>query len=117
MKKLLWASLVGMILVLGACGGGDDESGNGGESEDTGSEESSFDGDVAAAEEVFQQNCASCHGGDMEGNVGPALTEIGSKYSADEIQSIIQEGKGSMSAQNVEESDAELVASWLATME
>ncbi|GGF31419.1 hypothetical protein GCM10010954_33270 [Halobacillus andaensis] len=121
MKKLLWAALLSLVFILGACGGGGDEEGeNGGdtETEESANEENgSGDVDVAAAEQVYEQSCASCHGGDLEGNVGPALNEIGSKYSAEEIQDIIHNGKGSMQAQNVEEGDAELVANWLSSME
>ncbi|MFC7063332.1 cytochrome c551 [Halobacillus seohaensis] len=125
MKKTLWVILMGMILVLGACGGGgDDETGDGGggDNGDTANEEGNnndeetADVDVAAAEEVYEQSCASCHGGDMGGNVGPALTDVGANYSSEEIAKIIHEGKGDMPAQNVEEADAQLLGDWLSTM-
>ncbi|WP_173915623.1 cytochrome c551 [Halobacillus sp. Marseille-Q1614] len=119
MKKWLLTLLFGGTLVLSACGGGGDEgaeeSDGGG---DTGGEETtSEEVDVAAAEQVYEQNCASCHGGDMEGNVGPALTDVGSNYSPEEISQIIQEGKGSMPAQNVQPEEADNVAKWLTSME
>ncbi|WP_101843049.1 cytochrome c551 [Halobacillus sp. Marseille-P3879] len=118
MKKFLWAMLISFLFILGACGGGgDEEGGNGGDTEESSEEQTDGDVDVEAAEQVYEQSCASCHGGDMEGNVGPALNEIGSKYSSEEIQEIIHNGKGSMQAQNVEDQDAELVANWLASME
>ncbi|MBR3121355.1 cytochrome c550 [Oceanobacillus profundus] len=51
-------------------------------------------------EAVFQANCAACHGGDLSGGMGPALTTVGSTHSADEIADIIQNGIGSMPAQS-----------------
>src|SRR5690625_3745067 len=86
MKKWLVAILFGSALVLGACGGG-------GSSNDGGGEETS------AAEGVYKKNCASCHGQDLSGGAGPDLTQIGSKYSADEIADIIENGKGAMQPQ------------------
>ncbi|ARI76529.1 cytochrome c551 [Halobacillus mangrovi] len=135
MKKLLSALFLGLILVLAACGGGGDEGttddnaneqteegtnedtgegneGDGGESGETG--ESNVDAE--AAEQAFQQNCASCHGGDLGGGMGPSLQQVGSKYSAEDIVGIIKNGKGSMPAQEqVSDEDAQLIAGWLAT--
>ncbi|WP_082233371.1 cytochrome c551 [Halobacillus massiliensis] len=116
MKKWLLTLLFGGTLVLSACGGGGDEgaedAGDGGDN-GGGTEEV----DTAAAEQTYEQTCASCHGGDMEGNVGPALTDVGSNYSADEVSQIIQNGKGSMPAQNVEPQDADNLAQWLTSKE
>ncbi|SFF68220.1 cytochrome c551 [Halobacillus alkaliphilus] len=120
MKKLLLSLFFAMLLVLGACGGGGDE----GASDDNTSEEqtdqSSQDGatDTTAAEGVYQNNCSSCHGGELGGGFGPALTEIGSKYDSAQIVDIIKNGKGQMPAQSqVSDEDAQTVADWLATME
>ncbi|GAA0446618.1 cytochrome c-551 [Lentibacillus halophilus] len=119
MKKALLSVLFGMALVLGACGGGDDggtdDGGNG--DNGTGTEESTGENGgttTAGAEEIFQNNCASCHGSDLSGQVGPDLTSVGSKYSADEIADIIKNGKGQMQAQDVSKENRETVASWLA---
>jgi len=74
-------------------------------------------GEQAAAnpEEIFQQNCASCHGGNLEGGVGPALNQIGSKLSAEEIADIIQNGKGTgMPAGLVTGEEQQMLAEWLA---
>ncbi|WP_079478186.1 c-type cytochrome [Halobacillus salinus] len=143
MKKWLTSVFFVLILVLGACGGGgnEEEPSDGGttdenteqdsgdsmdegtdEGMDEGSEDSSGEEggdmvDAEAAESVFQNNCASCHGGDLGGGVGPSLQEVGSKYSADEIVDIIKNGKGQMPKQGaVSDDDAQLVASWLETM-
>ncbi|MFD1361673.1 cytochrome c551 [Lentibacillus salinarum] len=110
MKKWLLTMLFGTALVLGACGGGGND---GGDDESTGGDDGGTV-DTAAAEEIFESNCASCHGQDLSGNVGPGLTSVGSDYSADEIVDIIQNGKGQMQPQNLDEADAQAVAEWLA---
>jgi|SRR5699024_1916351 len=106
MKKWLTAVLFGTLLVLGACGGGGSDD-NG--SEDTGSTDS------AAGEEVYQQNCASCHGDDLSGQAGPSLETVGADHSADDIKDIIDEGPGNMPAGLVSGDDADAVAEWLAS--
>ncbi|MEK4027994.1 MULTISPECIES: cytochrome c551 [Bacillaceae] len=107
-KKSLMALLIGSSVALAACGGGNDKSNednNGG-----GKETASAEG-----EQVYKQNCLSCHGENLEGQVGPALDKIGSKYSKDEILNIIKNGKGQMPPNVVQGADAEAVADWLAT--
>src|SRR5699024_325862 len=49
-------------------------------------------------EEVFSQNCASCHGEDLSGENGPDLTNVGSDLSRDEIHDVIMNGQGAMPA-------------------
>ncbi|HLR61143.1 MAG TPA: cytochrome c [Lentibacillus sp.] len=77
--------------------------------------ESSGGGETAAnGEEVFQNNCASCHGQDLSGGAGPALDTVGSKYSKDEIKQIIKDGfPPKMPAGLVQGKDADAVAQWL----
>ncbi len=131
MKKLLFALFLTVLLVLSACSGGGDEEGSGSndQSEQTsqddssqGTDDSSGSGDQAssdvdakAAKEAFEQNgCISCHGNDLGGGYGPSLQKVGAKYSADDIQNIIKNGKNGMPPQSVGDSDRELIASWLA---
>lgn len=78
---------------------------NGGEAEN---EES-----VDAGEEVFQNNCATCHGDDLSGDSGPDLTKVGSEMSEDDIHDIIENGQGSMPPGVVAGEEANLVAEWL----
>src|SRR5699024_4826816 len=67
------------------------------------------------AEEIFESNCASCHGGDLSGGAGPDLTAVGADHSSDEIKDIIENGVGSMPAQEqVSEDDATTLSDWLA---
>lgn len=108
MKKWLLAALFGVVLTLGACGGGGDDAADNGDNGDAGAT------DNAAAEEVYKDNCASCHGADLSGGAGPDLTSVGADYSKDEIVDIIQNGKGQMPAQNLSDDDADLIAGWLA---
>ncbi|SDX97885.1 cytochrome c551 [Salimicrobium album] len=120
MKWKLLTVLFAAMLVLAACGGGGDE-GSSGDSGDTSTEEQESSGessggevDSAAAEEAFQANCASCHGGDLGGGVGPALDSVGADMSQDDIVTIIQNGRGDMPAQDVDEETATQIAGWLA---
>lgn len=111
MKKWLMAVLLGTVLVLGACGGDTAE-------EDTGVDEGTDTGDAtvdsSAAEDAYQQSCASCHGDDLSGGVGPDLSAIGSSMSADEIEDVIENGVGSMPAGLLSGDDATAVSEWLA---
>lgn len=108
MKKKLLALLMGTSLVLAACGGGDDKS------KDTGGGDTGGDTASVNAEDVYQKSCAACHGGDLTGGVGTDLTKIGATLSADDIKTVIHEGKGQMPAQNLGDDEAAAVADWLA---
>ncbi|MBT2685435.1 cytochrome c551 [Bacillus sp. ISL-37] len=101
MKKKLLALLMGTSLALAACGGGGDEAGG---------------GDTAGAdpEKLYNQKCSSCHGGNLEGGVGPKLSDVGSRLSQEEIESVIANGQGSMPPKLLEGEDASAVAEWLA---
>ncbi|MDY0405550.1 cytochrome c [Virgibacillus sp. 179-BFC.A HS] len=64
--------------------------------------------------DIFQANCAACHGADLTGQVGPNLTKIGAELSADDIVKIIHNGKGNMPAQSqVGDDEAKTLAKWL----
>lgn len=108
MKWKLATVFLGASLTLAACGGGnnasDNNNGNNGGGDTT-----------AAAEQIFQQNCSSCHGKDLSGGVGPNLQKVGSKYSKDEIKKIIENGRGNMPAGVIKGADADKVAEWLAS--
>lgn len=111
MKKWLLTLLFGSALVLSACGGDGSDDSNDGASD-------SGDGattETAAGEEIYKNNCASCHGGDLSGGMGPELTTVGAKYSAEEIADIIDNGMGSMPAVNMTAEDRDAVAEWLAS--
>ena len=108
MKWKLAAMFLGVSLALAACGGGGDNAGN--NNGDNGG------GDTAAsAEQIYKQNCASCHGQDLSGGVGPNLQKVGSKYSKEQIKEIIANGRGAMPAGIIKGEDADKVAEWLAS--
>ncbi|WP_226655375.1 c-type cytochrome [Pseudalkalibacillus hwajinpoensis] len=112
-----------LLFSLVACGGGnsESESNNEGSSNSTSNEsteESSGDYDAKAAEATYQTNCLSCHGENLQGKVGPQISDIGSRLSKDEILTVIQNGKGQMPG-NILRGDTEKeenLASWLADM-
>ncbi|AXH98482.1 cytochrome c [Sporosarcina sp. PTS2304] len=110
MKKQLLATLFGAALVLGACGGSDDSSAP---ADDATNDNGAATTDVDA-EAVVQQNCASCHGGNLEGGMGPALDKIGGTLSQDEIHDVIVNGKGAMPPGIIKGEEADAVAAWLA---
>lgn len=129
MKKWLFAILFGSALVLGACGGGNDDgnnnNGNNNQEENNGDVDNNNNEannnnestDTAAAEELFKNNCASCHGDDLTSGFAPELDQIGSKYDADDIESIIEDGKGQMKPVDVPDEDRSEIAQWLADKE
>jgi quinoprotein glucose dehydrogenase len=47
---------------------------------------------------IYSQNCAGCHGADRAGQAGaiPALTDITTRLTADQIKSVVQNGQGRM---------------------
>ncbi|TAA73204.1 cytochrome c551 [Planococcus salinarum] len=109
MKKSLMALLFGTTLILGACGGDDTTTEPLEEMPEETPEETSVD-----AEQVVNQNCISCHGENLEGQGNfPALNDVGSRLSEEEILTVIQEGQGTMPAGIIEGEEAEAVAAWL----
>lgn len=112
MKKWLVAVLFGTLLVLGACGG--DSNDNAGDNGNNDGNNNNAGESVAAGEDVFRDNCASCHGADLSGASAPELTNIGSSLSADEILDIVENGQGGMPPGMASGQDAVDVADWLA---
>lgn len=83
------------------------EEGSGGESQGGGTTED--------PSEVFESNCASCHGSDLSGGAGPELQEVGDRLSEDEIQETIINGTdGGMPGGLVDDDQAAAIAKWLA---
>ena len=106
MKKKWLTVVFGSALVLAACGGGGEEN-----SSDGGATEKS------EGEKIVMQSCATCHGGNLQGMGNtPALNDVGSRLSQDEILDIILNGtdKG-MPASLIKGDEAEKAAEWLAT--
>ncbi|MBF0753684.1 cytochrome c [Jeotgalicoccus nanhaiensis] len=92
LKKFLMASGLSMVLVLGACGGDEDA----GTDEPATEEDSGASSGDVDAEGIAQSTCASCHGEDFSGAVGPALA--GTSLSEDEFEETVRNGSGQMPA-------------------
>ena len=114
-----------MIFHLGGEGGGGEqtadsgaeseessEDSGGGESSEEGGEEGSGEGASSGdvdAEGIAQNSCASCHGEDFSGGMGPALA--GTSLGEDEFTDIVRNGQGSMPSFSEDEvSNEELTA-------
>lgn len=110
MKKVLLSAVFGSAIFLAACGGGDKEAKP---AEDKSGEAT----EVAAGESIAKKSCVSCHGGELQGQGNtPALNNIGSTLSEEEILDVIENGtdKG-MPGGLISGDDAKEVAAWLAT--
>ncbi|WP_124728428.1 c-type cytochrome [Staphylospora marina] len=65
-------------------------------------------------EELYMNNCAACHGGNMQGSYGPGLKGVGQKLGKEGILQILNKGKGTMPAQtHMSQQDREKLAEWL----
>ena len=69
--------------------------------------------ELAEPEDIFANSCASCHGDDLSGGMGPDLTAIGGTLSEDDIIDVIINGQGSMPPGIVVGEEAEAIAKWL----
>ncbi|MED3648249.1 cytochrome c [Halalkalibacterium halodurans] len=90
-----------------------DEEGEGADTEEV----VEFDDPVEAGEQIVNQSCIGCHGGDLSGGSGPALTGLEGKYSAEEIADIVQNGKGAMPAMPHDDAEADAIAQYLLSIE
>ncbi|MBE3596546.1 MAG: cytochrome c [Hydrogenibacillus sp.] len=118
MRQKWWTFLLSGALVVGAlsgCGGGSSGGGTSQPPSGGGGTEQPSGGQTAVdAEAIYQNTCSSCHGKDLSGGFGPDLRHIGAQLSKDEIVQIIEKGRGSMPAQQLNQDEAEAVATWLA---
>jgi mono/diheme cytochrome c family protein len=71
-------------------------------------------GDVTTGEQVFQQECAVCHGPRGEGGTGPALA--GSGLTPDEITTRVRQGAGVMPPALVTGQDEADVVAYVASI-
>lgn len=110
MKKFLLGLSLTSAMLLAACGGDD---------VDTTTEPPTDSADTTAVdpEAVANQKCISCHGSNLEGQGNfPALNDVGSRLSEQEILTVILEGRGAMPGGIIQGAEAEAVAAWLAEM-
>lgn len=77
-------------------------------------EETADEGASAGPESAYSQNCAACHGGNLEGTVGPALK--GTALSVEELVEVITNGQGtSMPGGLIPGQEAEM-AEWIKSL-
>lgn len=74
---------------------------------------------VLEPEEIYKNNCASCHGGDLTDGSAPPLNDVSERLSEDEIKDVIVSGRPDkgMPAGLVNAEEAGSLAEWLAEME
>ncbi|AXF54705.1 c-type cytochrome [Salicibibacter kimchii] len=94
---------IAIMLILSFVGLGDPA---GEEAEENGNGEEEA---VDVGAELYEENCLSCHGENMEGDSAPEIAG----QSADEVTSAIEEGPGSMPEDLVTGEDAEAVADYV----
>ena len=109
---------VGLVFLLSSQGANQEEEGEEvatEEGSEGGGEEGSEEGGDGAssgdvdAEGIVQNSCASCHGEDFSGGMGPALA--GTSLGEDEFTDIVRNGQGSMPAFDESQvSDEEMTA-------
>lgn len=63
-----------------------------------------------------KQTCVTCHGNNLEGNIGPNLHGIGKKISKDEIKNVLKNGKGTMPPGMVPAENVDAMADWVANL-
>lgn len=114
MNRKYWGVAIvfaAVALLVAACGGDSGDSGDTGETGEAGEAVE----DAGAAEELYTANCAACHGGNLEGAMGPSLETAGADLSKDEIADVIKNGKGQMQPQTqLSDDEVEELAVWLA---
>ncbi|WP_147802930.1 c-type cytochrome [Alkalicoccus halolimnae] len=107
-------ALLGLLLVfslsLVGLNIGGEEAANEGNGEGNG-EEQEFDDPVELGQSVYEGQCASCHGGDLEGGAGPALDD--GSHGEEDILTAIEEGPGQMPENLVQGEEAEAVAQFI----
>ncbi|MBX9954016.1 cytochrome c550 [Peribacillus frigoritolerans] len=67
----------------------------------------------ASPEDIYKQNCISCHGDAYQGGVGPALKGVGDRLSVDEVKDVITNGRGAMPPGLVEEQKIDAMAEYI----
>lgn len=67
----------------------------------------------ASPEDIYKQNCISCHGDAYQGGVGPALKGVADRLSEDEVKDVIANGRGAMPPGLVEESNLDAMAKYI----
>jgi polyvinyl alcohol dehydrogenase (cytochrome) len=89
--------------------GGADGSDAGGRAS-AGGDEGDGDGNGPDGRVVYQQRCASCHGGNGEGASGPTLSGVADRLTIDDHVAVVRDGRGQMPGWDGRLSDEEIEA-------
>ena len=60
--------------------------------------------------DVYQERCASCHGGNGEGASGPTLAGVADRLTVDDHVAVVRDGRGQMPGWDGRLSDEEIEA-------
>jgi cytochrome c551 len=88
MMRTLWMA---SALVAVGCGGEGSQS-----TEERVDAIVALEGDVAAGEAIYDAECASCHGAEGEGGVGPAMEEVVAGHDEWAMVDVLVRGVGGM---------------------
>lgn len=74
--------------------------------------------DAVASQEIYKANCVGCHAVDMKGAIGPALADVGSRLTKEQIYTTITHGKRAMPSFEGKLTDEQIVtvATWLSSL-
>ncbi|MFF5993762.1 cytochrome c550 [Lysinibacillus sp. KU-BSD001] len=103
---LIMAFGIGLIFFMSLQGAGNKDEATEGESG-----EATAEIDGAA---IVQSSCIGCHGGDLGGGMGPALT---GSLDAEHVKTVVMNGQGTMPAVITNEAEAQAVADYIAGLE
>ena len=103
---LIMAFGIGLIFFMSLEGAGNKEEAHGDEG---GAATEEING-----ESIVQASCIGCHGGDLGGGMGPALT---GGLDAAHVKDVVMNGLGSMPAVVTNEAEAQAVADYIAGLE
>ncbi len=62
---------------------------------------------------VYLENCAACHGSELEGGIGPNILDAGRRFSREALTSIILNGQQAMPAVSLSDNERNAVAEYL----
>ncbi|MEH7076477.1 c-type cytochrome [Neobacillus drentensis] len=90
----LWAITALVLLLLTGCS--------------SGKTNTAMDGET-----IYKESCAACHGNQLQGAVGPPVTNMKSKYSEADVLKIVNEGTQKMPGNLLDKEASKTVMKWL----
>lgn len=73
--------------------------------------------ELATPEDIYNQSCISCHGGNYEGGAGPELVGVDTRLSQEKVKEVLQNGKGIMPSNLVAEESLDEMVDWIMSLE